>query len=202
MTHFPWFHYLPKLVSKRRIPMQWAVLNEADVPASQSQAGQQARVSCSDEDEGRSRNAEPAAAAGTCHSRGDGGRKVIPPEPEAGEPFPREARVRHTNEIRALLERGKRKRTKNVEVFLAPSPASFCRFGLIVPKHGRRIVDRNRLKRRLREIGRRRVLPLLADRGGVVDVLVRARRDAYRATFDELLRDVREAVEVLWSDES
>ena len=202
LTRFPSFHYLPMLVSKRRIPMQWAVPNEADVPAPQPQAGQQARVSCSDEDEGRSRNAEPAAAAGTCHSRGDGGRQVVPTKPEAGEAFPREVRVRHTKEIRALLERGKRKRTKNVEVFLAPSPASFCRFGLIVPKHGRRIVDRNRLKRRLREIGRRRVLPLLADRGAAVDVLVRVRREAYRATFDELLRDVGEAVEVLWSEES
>lgn len=89
-----------------------------------------------------------------------------------------------------------------MEVFLAASPASFCRFGLIVPKHGRRIVDRNRLKRRLREIGRRRILPKLAGRGGPTDVLVRARREAYRATFDELARDVEDAVEVLWSDES
>jgi len=89
-----------------------------------------------------------------------------------------------------------------VEVFLAASPVSFCRFGLIVPKHGRRIVDRNRLKRRLREIGRRRVLPGLTRRGAMVDVLVRARREAYGATFDELVRDVEDAVEGLWSDES
>ena len=89
-----------------------------------------------------------------------------------------------------------------MEVFLAPSPASHCRFGLIVPKLGRRIVDRNRLKRRLREIGRRHVLPGLRGRGVAVDVLVRVRREAYRATFDELVRDVEDAVEVLWSDES
>lgn len=89
-----------------------------------------------------------------------------------------------------------------MDVFLARSPASFCRFGLIVPKHGLRIVDRNRLKRRIREIGRRRLLPALAGRGMPVDVLVRARREAYRASFDELARDVVDAVEGLWSDVS
>jgi hypothetical protein len=45
-------------------------------------------------------------------------------------------------------------------------------------------------------------LPALAVRDVSVDVLVRARREAYRATFDELARDVVDAVEVLWSPES
>ena len=144
----------------------------------------------------------PRASAGTRHVGGEGGQQVGPSEPGTGEKLPRKVRVRRTTEIRALLERGKRKRTRNVEVFLAPAPASFCRFGVIVPKHGRRIVDRNRLKRRLREIGRRWVLPLLANRGVAADVLVRARSEAYRATFDELVRDVEDAVEVLWSDDS
>jgi len=89
-----------------------------------------------------------------------------------------------------------------VEVFLAPSPVSFSRLGIIVPKHGREIVDRNRLKRRLREIGRRSVLPELNGRGEAVDVLVRARRDAYGAGFAALARELTEAVEALCSDAS
>jgi ribonuclease P protein component len=76
------------------------------------------------------------------------------------------------------------------------------RLGLIVPKHGQRIVDRNLLKRRLREIGRRQMLPALDARGVRKDVLIRARPPAYLAEFDTLAREVREAVEGLCSDAS
>lgn len=89
-----------------------------------------------------------------------------------------------------------------VDVFFAPSPASRSRLGLIVPKHGRKIVARNRVKRRLREIGRRRILPGLAERGTARDVLVRARWKAYEASFEELAREVEDAVEALCSEES
>ena len=70
---------------------------------------------------------------------------------------------------------------------------------MIIPRHGRRIVDRNLLKRRLREIGRRRALPWLDERGALTDVLIRARPSAYEAEFDDLSREVIEAVEVAWS---
>lgn len=66
-----------------------------------------------------------------------------------------------------------------------------------MPKHGRNIVERNQLKRRLREIGRRRVLPVLATCGTATDVLIRARRGAYGAGFDMLAEEIREAVEGL-----
>lgn len=66
-------------------------------------------------------------------------------------------------------------------------------------KLGHDIVERNRVKRRLREIGRTRVLPDLDGRGVYGDVLIRARRPAYEAGFDELARDVAEGVEGLWS---
>jgi ribonuclease P protein component len=52
-------------------------------------------------------------------------------------------------------------------------------------------VQRNRLKRRLREIVRIEILPGLAAHGVCVDILVRARAEAYEASFttlrDELL---------------
>ena len=101
-----------------------------------------------------------------------------------------------------MLERGKRKRTKHLDVFFTASPASRSRLGLIVPKHGRHIVDRNRLKRRLREIGRRSVLPWLDEREVPSDVLIRTRRSAYEADFGELSREVHDAVEALCSPAS
>jgi ribonuclease P protein component len=60
------------------------------------------------------------------------------------------------------------------------------RVGVVVPKHGRKIVDRNRTKRRLRELVRLRLLPAI----GRVDLLVRAKPEAYRSTFDELAGQV------------
>ena len=54
--------------------------------------------------------------------------------------------------------------------------------GLIVPKHGATAVARNKVRRRLRECSRRRILPRL----WAVDLVVRARPAAYQATFEEL----------------
>jgi len=56
-------------------------------------------------------------------------------------------------------------------------------------------VDRNRLKRRLREIGRTRLLPALEGRGAHVDVLVRARSRAYGAPFDRLALELASVLE-------
>lgn len=63
-------------------------------------------------------------------------------------------------------------------------------------------MDRNLLKRRIREIGRREVLPELSGRGHAVDVLVRARGEAYKADFETLAAEIREAVEALCSEAS
>ncbi len=82
-----------------------------------------------------------------------------------------------------------------MDVFFAASPASRSRLGLIVPKHGRTIVERNRLKRRLREIGRRSILPRLDATGVHADVLIRAGRRAYGASFARLATEIGSAVE-------
>lgn len=85
-----------------------------------------------------------------------------------------------------MLRRGKRSRTSHLDVFDSPSPLPFGRVGLIVPRYKRTVVQRNRLKRRLREIARRELLPRLDAAGRARDVLVRARREAYDASFAEL----------------
>jgi len=97
-----------------------------------------------------------------------------------------------------LLAKAKRQRTASLDVYVAASSAARSRFGLIVPKHGRRIVDRNLLKRRLREIARREILPSLEGRAHT-DVLVRARTSAYDLEFDALARELKDAVEGLCS---
>ena len=69
----------------------------------------------------------------------------------------------------------------------------------MVPKHRRNSVERNRLKRRLREVLRLEVLPRLRERAVAVDVLVRARREAYDATFAQLHDELTDLVDRKWS---
>jgi len=60
------------------------------------------------------------------------------------------------------------------------------RMGLIVPKYQASAVARNRLRRRLREIWRVE----LQSRQPAWDLVIRARREAYRASFDQLRGDL------------
>jgi ribonuclease P protein component len=62
------------------------------------------------------------------------------------------------------------------------------RMGLIVPKFQSTAVARNRLRRRLREIWRRDVQPGQP----AWDLIIRARRDAYRASFAVLRAELAE----------
>jgi ribonuclease P protein component len=60
--------------------------------------------------------------------------------------------------------------------------AGHPRMGLIVPKFQSNAVARNRLRRRLSEIWRRE----LQGPQGSRDLLIRAKKEAYGATFEEL----------------
>jgi len=60
------------------------------------------------------------------------------------------------------------------------------RMGLIVPRYQSSAVARNRLRRRLREIWRRDV----QEHQPAWDLVIRARREAYDASFDALRRDL------------
>ena len=102
------------------------------------------------------------------------------------ERLPRAQRITSSRDIRTLFQRGKRSRTAHLDVFDSASPLVFPRVGAVVPKHRHSVVERNRLKRRLRDLLRQVVLPGLETGGVVGDVLVRARREAYEASYDSL----------------
>lgn len=63
-------------------------------------------------------------------------------------------------------------------------------------------VRRNRLKRRLREIGRVYILPVLDAEASQVDLLVRARPEAYTADFDALRDELLEVRDWICSSAS
>ena len=116
------------------------------------------------------------------------------------ERLPRTARIRRGPEIRQMFREGLRKRTRSLDLYFRPATHDSPRIGWVVPKLGFRIVDRNLLKRRIREIGRRKVLGLLAESGCGMDVLVRSRTSAYRATYAQLELEMSNAVEAACSE--
>lgn len=122
-------------------------------------------------------------------------------QPE-GERLPRARRITRSQEIRALFRRGKRSRTAHLDVIDSTSPVSHARVGVVVPRYGHSIVERNKVKRRIREILRRRVLPRLTASRRAVDVLVRARREAYGASYAELETELVEWAERRWRSAS
>lgn len=85
-----------------------------------------------------------------------------------------------------MAREGKRFRTEHLDLRGAASPVSHPRVGFIVPKHKQSSVARNRLKRRLREIVRVDVLPQLP----AIDLVIRARPEAYRASMLALREEV------------
>ncbi len=99
-----------------------------------------------------------------------------------------------------MFREGLRKRTRSLDLYFHPASHERPRIGWVVPKLGFRIVDRNLLKRRIREIGRRKVLRLLAESGCGMDVLVRIRTSAYRATYAQLEFEMSNAVEAACSE--
>ncbi len=116
--------------------------------------------------------------------------------------LPRTARIAASGEIRALFRRGKRKRTRHQDEFVSSSPVTPSRLGLVVPKHKRTAVLRNRLKRRLREAGRRELLPRLLQANVALDVMIRARPEAYDASYETLRQEVVRVAEELCSSAS
>jgi ribonuclease P protein component len=77
--------------------------------------------------------------------------------------------------------------TERLEARASASLLPYPRVGIVVPKHRRKIVDRNRVKRRLREIVRIDLLPEL----NAIDLLIRAKPEAYGSSFEQLSSDMK-----------
>ena len=71
-------------------------------------------------------------------------------------------------------------------MFQGESRTRSARAGIIVPRYGHTIVERNRLKRRLREFVRTEWLPHALAQQPAPEILVRARPQAYGLTASAL----------------
>jgi ribonuclease P protein component len=94
--------------------------------------------------------------------------------------------LRLASEIQAVLGAGARRRSPRLEIIWCSNDSGHPRLGLITPRFGHSAVARNRLRRRLREHARCRLLPHLP----ALDLLIRARPPAYAAPPAALCQDL------------
>jgi ribonuclease P protein component len=99
-------------------------------------------------------------------------------------------RLTRTADLELVRREGKRVRTSLLEVRVLASLLRHHRIGVVVPRHKQSAVDRNRLKRRLRELTRTTWPPLFAAIPPQ-DVLLRAAPAAYAADFARLAEEVQ-----------
>ncbi len=99
-------------------------------------------------------------------------------------------RLTRTADLELVRREGKRVRTSLLEVRVLASLLRHHRIGVVVPRHKRSAVDRNRLKRRLRELTRT-TWPALLATVPPRDLLLRAAPAAYDADFSRLADEVQ-----------
>ncbi|HYT84100.1 MAG TPA: ribonuclease P protein component [Gemmatimonadales bacterium] len=112
------------------------------------------------------------------------------------ERFPRRARLTRGSDLTGCWAAGRRRRTAHLDLAWRPNLAGHTRTGTIVPRYQSSAVARNRLRRRLREILRRDVLPRLPQQPPI-DLVVRPKRAAYAASFAVLRAELTDAVSAL-----
>jgi ribonuclease P protein component len=100
--------------------------------------------------------------------------------------LPRAHRLARASDIRRCLTHGRRSRFEHLDMIWMENSTGQPRMGLIVPKFQSSAVARNRLRRRLREIWRREI----QERQPPWDLVIKARREAYSASFDALQAQV------------
>lgn len=91
--------------------------------------------------------------------------------------------------MEACWREGRRIRTTHLDIAWRTNSHARARAALIVPRYQFTAVARNRVRRRLREILRRGMMATWP----AVDVVVRAKRQAYAAAFQSLRAELADA---------
>ena len=101
------------------------------------------------------------------------------------------ARLRNASDFERVTGSGRRSRRDGLVVYAAPS--DHPRVGFAIPRSAGTAVERNRARRRLRELARKHV-------GTGHDVAVRAESSAVGASFQELEQHLTRALRELGVD--
>jgi len=90
--------------------------------------------------------------------------------------------LRHTAQFRSVYEKGAKKLSRSFVMFVLPNGLTESRFGLTTPRKLGKAHDRNRIRRRVREIVRTAEVILPAG----LDVVINPRRSVLDRPFEDL----------------
>ena len=108
----------------------------------------------------------------------------------SGEAFPRSHRLARRSDFRKTYDEGKKLAGRYLVLFVRPGEAGSIRLGLTVTKRIGCAVERNRARRRLREVFRREARATLEKSRWVgADVVVNLRESGASAGVRELAED-------------
>ena len=107
--------------------------------------------------------------------------------------FPRVARLLRHADFERVYEQGQRHFARHMTFFFLPGSGGGARVGFTVGRMLGGAVERNRIKRRLREAVRRERERL----GAGIDVVINPKKSALRAEFAEITQDVGRAFGVI-----
>lgn len=120
-----------------------------------------------------------------------------PSQPETGGKsrarFPRAARLLRHADFERVYKQGQRHFARNMTLFFLPRTEGGSRVGFTVGRVLGGAVERNRIKRRLREAVRRQRGRLKAG----VDVVVNPKKSVQGAEFTEILEEFRRAFDAI-----
>jgi ribonuclease P protein component len=107
--------------------------------------------------------------------------------------FPRVARLLRHADFERVYEEGQRHFARHMTFFFLPGPGRDARVGFTVGRMLGGAVERNRIKRRLREAVRRERQRL----GVAVDVVINPKKSVLQAEFREITQEVGRAFGVI-----
>jgi len=118
---------------------------------------------------------------------------IISKSANNGYGFPKQVRLLRSVEFRKVYEQGRRRSLDFLLAFALQNGKSVSRIGLTVPRAVGNSVERNRIKRRLREVVRKR----LPELGPGWDIVFNARQSANRVDFQAFDQTVSKFLESL-----
>lgn len=116
----------------------------------------------------------------------------------ADERLRRKDRLRGSKQFHSHFRQAHRRETSALVFYFKDLDAKGCRFGLTVGRKTGSAVDRNRVKRRLREIFRKRKTSWQGRQDRIdrsFQLVIRPKAEAVRCTYEQLDRQVQGAVE-------
>jgi len=120
-------------------------------------------------------------------------RSVERPAAKAGASFPRAARLLKHSDFDRVYKQGRRHFSSHMTVFYLRQAEGGARIGFTVGRVLGGAVERNRIKRRLREAVRQRRSVLQ----GAVDVVINPKKSVLTLEFSVLLEEVGRALDVI-----